>query len=216
MFVIQVVSAVCFIFLLRIAIVFWQIFENRRNKRTSSKKKVRKECVKTVVVLGSGGHTTEMMRLLSPHNLSPQFFSPLIYIIASTDTTSEAHLQVFKEHRQPDITIKIPRSREVGQPYLTSIVTTLYALIYSFYIVLFQIRPSLILCNGPGTCLPIAISALVGRILGICEGQVIFIESFCRVQRYVPVRSYVYAFHHSVHFSFYYYERKHTQINLFD
>ena len=188
MYGIQVISVICFIFVGRIGIVFRKIFQNRRNKGDNAKKKFRKECAKTIVVLGSGGHTTEMIRLLSPHNLSTQFFSPLIYIIASTDTTSEAHLQVSKEIRQPDITIKIPRSREVGQSYLTSIFTTLYSLIYSFYIVLFQIRPSLILCNGPGTCLPIAISALLGRILGICEGQVIFIESFCRVQRYVHVR----------------------------
>ena len=43
----------------------------------------------------------------------------------------------------------IPRSREVGQSYLSSIQSTLRALLHSLSLVLFE-QPSLLLVNGPG------------------------------------------------------------------
>ena len=59
--------------------------------------------------------------------------------------------------RDPKV-VRIPRSREVGQSYLTSIFTTLYSLLASMHCVVLE-RPDLLLCNGPGTCLPVCVSA---------------------------------------------------------
>eukprot|EP00543_Licmophora_paradoxa_P000606 CAMPEP_0202450056 /NCGR_PEP_ID=MMETSP1360-20130828/8711_1 /ASSEMBLY_ACC=CAM_ASM_000848 /TAXON_ID=515479 /ORGANISM="Licmophora paradoxa, Strain CCMP2313" /LENGTH=175 /DNA_ID=CAMNT_0049068181 /DNA_START=95 /DNA_END=622 /DNA_ORIENTATION=+ len=131
-----------------------------------------------MVVLGSGGHTSEMLQILK--HVDPKIYSPLIYVIASTDSTSERRVKAFGG-RQPDQTLRIPRSREVGQSYVTSVATTLWSFLFCFWIVL-KNRPNVLLCNGPGTCLPVAIAALIFRVIGLCEGNLVFVESFCRVE----------------------------------
>lgn len=136
--------------------------------------------ISTLVVLGSGGHTTEMLHLLK--NLNAQQYQPLVFIVATTDTTSLRRVEAFGG-RQPDKVYRIPRSREVGQSYISSIGTTLWSFIFAFQLVFWEIRPGLLLCNGPGTCLPIAVVTFLCRLLGLCEGQIVFVESFCRVTR---------------------------------
>ncbi|KAB0362875.1 hypothetical protein FD754_007031 [Muntiacus muntjak] len=39
-----------------------------------------------------------------------------------------------------------------------------------------------VLCNGPGTCVPICISALLLGILGIKKVIIVYVESICRVE----------------------------------
>mmetsp|Transcript_31693 Transcript_31693/g.48595 ORF Transcript_31693/g.48595 Transcript_31693/m.48595 type:complete len:256 (+) Transcript_31693:43-810(+) len=165
---------------------------SRRRKHPSTRQRGNRRrdgTMKTLVVLGSGGHTTEMLQLLKTLDTQERY-TPLIFVVATTDDTSEKRIKAFstagnddddsKSTLQPDMIYKIPRSREVGQSYLTSIVTTLYSFPCAFYIV-GQVRPNLLLCNGPGTCLPIAIATFVYRMLGIVEGNIVFVESFCRV-----------------------------------
>ncbi|CAJ1945662.1 unnamed protein product [Cylindrotheca closterium] len=149
-----------------------------RGIRSEKPDLARRDPVKTLVVLGSGGHTTEMIQLLQ--QLKHESYTPLVFVVADTDITSMRRVEAFGA-RQPDSIYRIPRSREVGQSYLSSIVTTLWSFLHAFGIVL-RIRPNVLLCNGPGTCLPIAIVTLAYRILGLCEGRIIFVESFCRVQ----------------------------------
>jgi beta-1,4-N-acetylglucosaminyltransferase len=134
--------------------------------------------IKTLVVLGSGGHTTEMLQMIQ--YLNEKIYDPLIYVIASSDTTSKRRFHALGG-RLPSETYYIPRSREVGQSYVTSVLSTLYSLLFSFWLVI-CIRPALVLCNGPGTCLPVVLATLFLRILGLCEGQIVFVESLCRVK----------------------------------
>lgn len=47
--------------------------------------------IKTVVFLGSGGHTTEMTQLLQ--ELDPKIYAPIVYIVAKSDVTSIPRLQ---------------------------------------------------------------------------------------------------------------------------
>jgi beta-1,4-N-acetylglucosaminyltransferase len=151
---------------------------NDLNSRTT-----RSTPISTVVVLGSGGHTTEMLQLLQ--SLNPDLYQPLTFIVAKTDTTSMRRVEAMSI-RRPDVVYHIPRAREVGQSYLTSIGTTIWSLMFTLALV-FRIRPGLLLCNGPGTCLPIAVWTFMGRILGLWEGKIVFCESFCRVTRYEPM-----------------------------
>ena len=60
-------------------------------------------------------------------------------------------------------------------------VTSFWASIVSF-VVIARHRPNLILTNGPGTCVPICLSSLIFRILGLCQNRIVFVESLCRVQ----------------------------------
>ena len=165
------------VLLLRIAVVLKQI--QRAEKIGPGASTVRRtRPISTVVVLGSGGHTTEMLQLLQ--SLNHEQYKPLTFIVARTDTTSLPRVTAMKVRRADAIHF-IPRSREVGQSYASSILTTIWSIIYSSGLVLW-IRPGLLLCNGPGTCLPIAICTFLGRILGLWEGKIVFCESFCRVK----------------------------------
>ena len=132
-----------------------------------------------MVVWGSGGHTTEMLRLIQ--KLDVERYRPMHFVLASSDTTSEDKIATShcpcaegaKWHR-------VPRSREVKQSYVTSVVTTCYATLRSCLLVL-RVRPQTIVCNGPGTCVPIVLSAFLLRMTGLGQPIIVFAESFCRV-----------------------------------
>ena len=131
---------------------------------------------KTLVVLGSGGHTSEMLHMV--RQLDSKLYHPMEFVVADTDHTSVQRLEALIPGKH---TIhSIPRSREVGQSYLSSLGTTLYALVHAIGMTI-QIRPELLLCNGPGTCVPVVMGAWMLRILGF-PCRFVFCESFCRAQ----------------------------------
>ncbi|KAL5703491.1 N-acetylglucosaminyldiphosphodolichol N-acetylglucosaminyltransferase [Ranunculus cassubicifolius] len=113
--------------------------------------------------------------------LGKERFNPRIYVAGLSDSMSLEKARGLESElwNQKDVEkvletaqfIRIYRSREVGQSYLTSIGTTLIAILHALWLVI-KIRPQVILCNGPGTCIPICI---VGFFLKI--------ESIARVRR---------------------------------
>jgi len=130
-------------------------------------------------VLGSGGHTAEMMQLT--YKLSPERYK-ITYVLATSDKTSIGKVEaVLGRALLSHEVAKIPRSREVGQSWVTSIFTTAYAGVASFFLVI-TTQPSLVLANGPGTCLPICTATFALRAAGILDSRIIFCESFCRIQ----------------------------------
>lgn len=77
----------------------------------------------------------------------------------------------------------IHRSREVGQSYITAVFSTLQAFWHSLLLVA-RLQPDCLLGNGPGTCLPLCVSAvLLSALLRPLQPLpvVIFVESLCRV-----------------------------------
>ena len=165
--------------LLRVVIVFLQ----GSSAQPSGPKPIR-----TMAVLGSGGHTAEMLQLLASMDLAS--YAPRDYVLATTDHTSAQKIETFEAERQqrrdnagpPECELlRLPRSREVGQSYATSVLTTLYALVHAIFLVLRR-RPSLLLTNGPGTCIPICVVAYALRFLGIKHVTIIYVESIARVQ----------------------------------
>lgn len=139
----------------------------------------REGCVRVCMVLGSGGHTTEMVALARA--LDRRIYTPRSYIIADTDHLSRLKVEQEECGDADDVDlITIPRSREVGQSYITSIPTTLYALLRSVLPII-QLQPQLLLVNGPGTCLPLVVIARLLSLSGISRCQIVFVESVCRV-----------------------------------
>uniref|UniRef100_A0A3Q2SNG0 UDP-N-acetylglucosamine transferase subunit ALG14 n=1 Tax=Fundulus heteroclitus TaxID=8078 RepID=A0A3Q2SNG0_FUNHE len=140
--------------------------------------------VAVLVVAGSGGHTTEIMRLMESLSAA---YTPRHYVIADTDKMSEDKIVAFESsepqsHSNLQFTInRIPRSREVHQSWSSSVVSTLNALRYSLPL-LFRLRPDMVLCNGPGTCVPLCIAGLLLGILGMKKVHIVYVESICRVQ----------------------------------
>uniref|UniRef100_A0A3P9NFC3 UDP-N-acetylglucosamine transferase subunit ALG14 n=2 Tax=Poecilia reticulata TaxID=8081 RepID=A0A3P9NFC3_POERE len=140
--------------------------------------------VAVLVVAGSGGHTTEILRLMDSLSAA---YTPRHYVIADTDKMSEEKIVSFERckpesHSDVQFTInRIPRSREVAQSWSSSVVSTLNALRYSIPLV-FRLQPDVVLCNGPGTCVPLCMTGLLLRILGIKKVGIVYVESICRVQ----------------------------------
>ncbi|KAK3038700.1 hypothetical protein RJ639_028307 [Escallonia herrerae] len=145
--------------------------------------------ISTLIVLGSGGHTAEMLNLLSV--LQTDRFTPRFYIAAATDNMSLQKAQVFENSLVNEAGgkvvelaqfMQIYRSREVGQSYLTSVVTTLVAMAHALGLMM-KIRPQVILCNGPGTCIPLCVIAFFFKVLGIRWSSIFYVESIARVRR---------------------------------
>ncbi|XP_044158196.1 UDP-N-acetylglucosamine transferase subunit ALG14 homolog [Bufo gargarizans] len=163
------------VLVLRIALVLRGSGEHKPGKKGH---------VSLLVVAGSGGHTTEVLRLLS--GLSKSYY-PTHYVLAETDKMSEEKIHLFetskdKTSEDPLYTIhRIPRSREVQQSWSSSFLTTLQSLFYSFPLT-FRLKPDVILCNGPGTCIPVCFSALFLGVLGIKKIIIVYVESLCRVE----------------------------------
>ena len=143
-----------------------------------------KSNLKTAVVLGSGGHTMEMIKMLNGVNMNQ--FKPREYIVADTDKMSLQKLHQFETNLESSLSTynvhRIYRSRNVGQSYLTSIFTTLIAIFYSIPMMI-KIKPDVLLVNGPGTCVPCCLIVFVlSRVLHILpKCKIVFIESICRV-----------------------------------
>eukprot|EP00386_Alphamonas_edax_P013645 GDKI01042119.1.p1 GENE.GDKI01042119.1~~GDKI01042119.1.p1 ORF type:complete len:252 (+),score=14.78 GDKI01042119.1:77-757(+) len=165
----------------------WGIVKNRALKSKRPIVSAKPGPVRTMVVLGSGGHTTEMLQLIKDFDFTKFTFT---FILAATDTTSKQKLiKTISTHRgmgegEVERVFKfavIPRSREVGQSWLTSLGTTLHSLLYSAYVV-FTHQPQLLLTNGPGTCVPVCAAALLFECVLCRSVSIIFNESFCRTE----------------------------------
>jgi hypothetical protein len=108
--------------------------------------------LRTLLVLGSGGHTAELLALLSRLPRGP--YEPRVFVRAETDQTSETRVrQAEGKHMEedglspedfpPSTFVAIPRSREVGQSYLSSVRTTLVAIGAAAKVVL-DVKPQLV------------------------------------------------------------------------
>ena len=89
---------------------------------------------KVIFVLGSGGHTTEMLKMLSNYNFEK--YQKTTFIIAEGDRFSQHKLEkMYRNTQKGEIAdlekkgkveyVVIPRSRNVGQSFKTSVLTTL-------------------------------------------------------------------------------------------
>lgn len=132
--------------------------------------------IEVLVVLGSGGHTGEMAPLVNALHESKNY-KRFTFVSANTDHLSKQHQLIPQEG---SIFLSIPRARNVGQSYISSILTTIYSFLASLPL-MFR-KPDLLLVNGPGVCLPVVFSIFIGNILGISNCSIVYVESICRVK----------------------------------
>lgn len=135
---------------------------------------------RTMIVLGSGGHTAEMLQLAG--SLDRTRYTPRIYVVAETDKMSLTKV-IAEEAASPDYRIiRVPRSREVRQSYASAVLSTGRA-VWAAVPLVWREQPDLVLTNGPGTCVPIVAAAAGLRLLGRNQdARLVFVESFCRVK----------------------------------
>jgi beta-1,4-N-acetylglucosaminyltransferase len=146
------------------------------------------------------------MLVLLDH-LDKRFYAPRIYVSAATDALSAtkaaarerrwaeeeeeeerqagAGARRQQRRRRPSddyACVTIPRSREVGQAWLSSALTTARACLHALALV-WRERPALLLANGPGTCVPLCAAAALLRAAGASRTRVAYVESVARVRR---------------------------------
>lgn len=173
-----------FVVLIKLAIFLLAIRYYYLTNFATKYKIPRNSPARTLIVLGSGGHTAEMMTIVK--QLSKRNYSPRYYILASSDSTSESKVLNVEEpttSKNDYELFRINRSRHVGQSYLTSIFTTIRS-IWQCIPLVYHLQPDLVLCNGPGTCVPICLIAFMLKMFGAIDVQckIVFVESYCRVK----------------------------------
>lgn len=166
-----------------------------------------------LIVLGSGGHTAEMLSLL--HGLDPTIYTHRTYIISSGDDFSAARAAAFESTLLPNTTESngisqegkkysihtVPRARRIHQSLLSAPLTSLHC--FSACLTLLhahpQGHPDLILTNGPATSLILLLASTLLRYFAFLPflssrsptsggpetGQMraIYVESWARVKR---------------------------------
>ena len=135
-----------------------------------------------MIILGSGGHTGEILLMLK--KLDYNKFSSCYLVSSHNDKNSEnkakesIDMNNFKNTKF--IFLKIYRARNVGQSFISSIPTTIYSLFQSLFILL-KTRPNMVVSNGPGVAFPIIFIGYILKVLMILyEFKIMFIESYCR------------------------------------
>jgi len=152
------------------------------------KKVVGRSLENIMIIFGSGGHTTEMLMLFKDYDFSRYAKGKIHFVLAKTDTTSKAKILDYFKNNHVNIDIEkitwfiIPRSREVGQSYFSSIFTTLYAFLATYWKITKLGALDVTVTNGPGTCIPVIAVLLINKFLLVSPSvKIVFIESWCRV-----------------------------------
>ena len=99
------------------------------------------------LVLGSGGHTSELLNIIS--NLPDSSIkspSNHFVIYSDGDFLSLSKYSSLME-AAPAIIREIPRARKVGQSYFTSIFTTIYSLLMTCFIFI-ENYPKIVIINS--------------------------------------------------------------------
>ncbi|KAI0733193.1 glycosyltransferase family 1 protein [Fomitopsis betulina] len=183
------VLSTCFVFLI------WRVSYVVLGRK--SKPRRRSDCSRLAVFLGSGGHTSEAMTLLSALDFNR--YSPRTYIISEGDILSarkaialelsKAADSVFHSGKTKPYTIlTIPRARRVHQPLYTTPVTAAQSLLTCLYhVTMVPIATrtpfaDVLVLNGPGTCFVLCLAVAINRIIGLPSPRLIYVESFARVR----------------------------------
>jgi beta-1,4-N-acetylglucosaminyltransferase len=136
-----------------------------------------------MIVLGSGGHTGELLLMIKKLDLNK--FSKIFFVYSHNDKSSANKIKEnidVEKHKERIEYFQIYRSRNVGQSFKSSIITTLISFVHSVLIII-KTRPNMIVTNGPGVALPLCYTGyILKNLLLLYEFKILFIESYCRTE----------------------------------
>ncbi|KAJ4294475.1 UDP-N-acetylglucosamine transferase subunit [Kalmusia sp. IMI 367209] len=162
---------------------------------------------RVLIVLGSGGHTQEMLYLLK--DLDPRKYMHRTWVVSSGDAFSARRAVDFEEALEKKVGEKggtiekgnvgpesydiatVPRARKIHQSLLTTPLSSLHCLYASFTPLLSSRTndlPDLIITNGPATAVILILASLILKFFNIRGAssrdkcKTIYVESFARVK----------------------------------
>jgi beta-1,4-N-acetylglucosaminyltransferase len=153
------------------------------------------------IVLGSGGHTKEMLAMLEADHGNFETLHRR-YLVSSGDSFSLKQLDIFERNHWNTYESKggtydkhiVTRARRVYQSLLTTPFTSLMSLMEIFPLLLSQPKtpnrnmpryPDLIITNGPATGFFVGFAAYLLKIFWIAPEesmQILYVESWARVR----------------------------------
>lgn len=164
-------------------------------RRSVPRRRDRTESCHFAVFLGSGGHSSEALSLVSALDFSR--YTPRTYLVSEGDSLSAQKAIALEGLKAASAKspakggyqiLTIPRARRVHQNILTVPFTTLRSLLAAVYHVTFAPQLSgesafdVLLLNGPGTCVVLCLAAYINRFLGLSSPRLVYIETFARVR----------------------------------
>ncbi|WPK25517.1 hypothetical protein PUMCH_002834 [Australozyma saopauloensis] len=172
----------CILIIIRLLCVLPSVKASANSKQTKHNILRNDKCQPTriMALLGSGGHTGEMVRLLSDMELEKY---QLTWLVSEGDSTSLLKARGVEESKTLSKAefIVLARARKVGEPLVLSLFSTLRSL-YSTATKLYKTAlPDILLINGPGTCVPVAYFLFFLRFVGLGHTRIVYIESMARV-----------------------------------
>ena len=120
--------------------------------------------MRLLIVLGEGGHTTELLRLIDLLGDRYEYH----YVITAEDNLSADRIR----YSGPVYTLIRPRDKYTAP---TSVIVRLIVAAIQSLKVLWRVRPAAVLSTGPAIAVPVS---LVGKVLG---ARVIFVETGSRL-----------------------------------
>ena len=128
-----------------------------------------------IVVLGSGGHTNEMLRLLLL--LKTGSSQTIYFVVGKGDLLSASKAEQWSEYMQkPAKIIRVTRPRKVHQSLWASLPMIMLSCLESIVLNLIY-NPKIILSNGPALGL---IFSIAGKV-AVPSVKIVYVESFARV-----------------------------------
>lgn len=182
MAILSVALIACFLVIYRLYSVFCALnpWKSKVRSQSSSTRSL-------AVFLGSGGHTSEALTLVS--SLDFDKYTPRTYIISEGDTLSAKKAAALETLNKPGNSeykiLTMPRARRVHQSLATTPFTAARSLLWTFQMMTFSKKSlaDVLVINGPGTCVVLALVAYFNRFWGLESPRIIYIESFARVSR---------------------------------
>ena len=141
-----------------------------------------REKYKFLVVLGSGGHTSEMLMMLKQFREKMNRID-VTFLVAQSDSTSVPRIAAVLGDEFPHRVIRVPRIRHVGESVVWAVLRMPIVLAHSIKVVA-HVDPDVLIVNGPGTCIPTILAACIVQIFPLAFKRIfcVFVESFCRVK----------------------------------
>lgn len=135
-----------------------------------------------LAVLGSGGHTAEMLALLTDV-VSPG--CAVTYAVSGGDLTSAPRARSLHAPGGPLAKsacefATLPRARYVGEGFVKAAPRAALSVVAAVPL-LVRASPQVVLCNGPGTSAVVALVAVVLNAAGMLRARIVYAESVARV-----------------------------------
>lgn len=166
--------------------------------RAPPKARTRSDASHLMIVLGSGGHTAEMIAMLA--TLDTASYTQRTYIVSSGDGFSARKAKELEEEldtrreiakREAEFSytiITVPRARRIHQPLYTTPITVLQCLFSCLRLLCAKGYPDVIVTNGPATGCIVVVASVILRFLDLNGAnsrntmRTVYAESFARVK----------------------------------